>query len=107
MWKATELLSCAAESYARPPPGQMERAWSRCSVLGVCALHTRPAEYYVPCQSPDPSWRSSNSPDCPTCVTLGRCLSVSGSLSAFLCQRRERASVSLRSDEKGLMKEPL
>lgn len=49
MWKATELLSCAAESYARPPPGQMERAWSRCSVLGVCALYTRPAEYYVPC----------------------------------------------------------
>lgn len=106
MWKATELLSCAAESYARPPPGQMERAWSRCSVLGVCALHTRPAEYYVPCQSPDPSWRSSNSPDCPSCVTLGKCLSASGSLSALLCQRRERASVSLRSDEKGLMKEP-
>ena len=27
-------------------------------------------------------------------------------LRVLLCQKRERASVSLRSDEKGLMKEP-
>lgn len=64
-----------------------KRAWSRGPIKRVCALHTGPAQY-VSCQSPDASRRSSSSPDPSTWVTLGKCPSVSGSLSALLCIRK-------------------
>lgn len=53
---------------------------------GLCPAHG-PAQY-VSCQSPDASRGSSSSPDPSTWVTLGKCPSVSGSLSAFLCIRK-------------------
>lgn len=60
-----------------------------------------------PGQSPDPSWRSSNSPDpTSTWVTLGKCHSLWEPQCPPLLKEGKHLYLSLRSDEKRLLKEP-